>query len=179
MSISERERRIIYDNLEATVGIEAANYLMKMIPYPDPSELATRTDVHAETAVLRGEMAELRGELRTEMSELRTELKQDMSELRTELRQDMSELRTEIRSDMAELRSEVAGFKAEVAVEFGELRTEVANLRTETKADLLAVESRLDSRFEGRFSEMRALTVRMFAASLTANAVAVVTALAA
>ena len=167
MSISESERRVIYDNLEATVGIEAANYLMKMIPYPDPSELATRADVHAETMVLRGEMGELRGELRTEMAELRTEMKQDMAELRTEMKQDMAELRTEMTT-----------FKAEVAVEFGELRSEVASLRTESKADLLAVESRLDTRFENRFSEMRALTVRMFAASLTANAVAVVTALA-
>jgi len=136
--------RVIYDNLHATVGTEAADYLMKVIPYPPANELATRTDMQAETAMLRGEMGELRGELKTEMSELRLELKTEMSELRS----DMSELRGDFRE-----------------------------LRTELKTDILTLEARLDTRFELRFSEVRTLTVRLFAVSITANTAAVVSAL--
>ena len=87
-------------------------------------------------------------------------LKGEMGELRGELRTEMSELRVELTTDMSELRSE-----------FRELRSEL-------KSDLLTLEARLDTRFEERFSEARALTVRLFAASITANAAAVVTAMA-
>ncbi len=43
--------------------------------------LVTREDMHANTALLRGEMAELRAELRSEMAELRA----DMTELRADM----------------------------------------------------------------------------------------------
>ena len=85
MSISESERRVIYDSLETNIGLPAADFLMKLIPYPPVSELATRADMHAETTMLRGEMAELRSDLRGEMAELRADVVRDMTELRSSL----------------------------------------------------------------------------------------------
>ena len=59
------------------------------------TELATKRDLDALRAELRGEMAELRGELKGEMAELRGEM--------SELRGEMSELRGEMRSMLPKL----------------------------------------------------------------------------
>jgi len=85
MTVSESDRRDIYTGLEASIGIDAANNLMKLLPHQPADQLVTRTDMHAQTQMLRGEMAELRGELRTEMAELRSELRGEMAELRGEV----------------------------------------------------------------------------------------------
>lgn len=45
--------------------------MMQMLPWQTHDELATRADLAALTATLRGEMAELRAEFRGEMAELR------------------------------------------------------------------------------------------------------------
>jgi len=94
----------MYNQLEANIGLDAANNLMKLLPYQPAHELITRTDMHAQTAALRGEMAELRAELQGEMVELRTDLRSDMAELRVELRTEMADLRGELRTEMAELK---------------------------------------------------------------------------
>ena len=93
MTISESDRRDIYVGLEEVLGSEAANNLLAMLPNQPAAQLVTRDDMHANTIMLRGEMAELRAEL-----------KQDMTELRSELRNDMTELRSDVRSEMASLR---------------------------------------------------------------------------
>lgn len=69
MSVTDAERRLVYDRLEATLGEEAAALVMRMLPWQTHDELMTRTDAAALTTSLRGEMAELRGE----MAELRGE----------------------------------------------------------------------------------------------------------
>jgi hypothetical protein len=84
MSVTDAERRLVYDRLEATLGEEAAALVMRMLPWQTHDELMTRTDAAALTTSLRGEMAELRGELRGEMAELRGELRGEMAELRAE-----------------------------------------------------------------------------------------------
>lgn len=71
MSISEQQRRLVYDGLEEAFGDEFANTLMELLPYQPASSLVTREDMHANTTMLRGEMAELRGE----MAELRGEFR--------------------------------------------------------------------------------------------------------
>ena len=76
----------IYVGLEQVLGEEAADNMMRLLPYQPRDELVTRADLHAQTTVLRGEMAELRAELRGEMGELRAELRGEMGELRAELR---------------------------------------------------------------------------------------------
>ncbi|MEM7095799.1 MAG: hypothetical protein AAF567_22545 [Actinomycetota bacterium] len=89
MSISERDRRAIYDGLEPILGPDVTDSLLAMLPHQPATELVTRADLHATTTMLRGEMAELRAELKGDMAELRGE----MAELRAELKDDMAELR--------------------------------------------------------------------------------------
>ncbi|MCP3990563.1 MAG: hypothetical protein GY724_15905 [Actinomycetia bacterium] len=111
MAVSERDRRLLFDRLEDTLGAEAADSMMELLPDMPTSQLATRDDVTATAIALRGEMAELRGE----MAELRGELSGEMAELRAELRGEMASLAAELRGEMAELRADV--------------RTEIAGLQ--------------------------------------------------
>lgn len=92
MTVTDQQRRMLFDRLAATLGDEAANILTELLPFQPSSDLVTREDLAATTTMLRGEMAELRAELRGEMAELRGE--------------------------MAELRGEFIGFKGEMKGEF-------------------------------------------------------------
>ena len=74
MSITEEHRRNLFNGLEEAIGTKEANHLMQLLPATPASELVTRSDMHAFGTELRGEMAELRGEVRTEMSVLRNEM---------------------------------------------------------------------------------------------------------
>jgi hypothetical protein len=67
-----------------------ANNLMELLPFTPAAHLVTREDMHANTLALRGDMAELRGELKGDMALLRGE----MAELRGEVKQDIARLET-------------------------------------------------------------------------------------
>ena len=69
-----------------------ANTLMELLPPVGWSDVARRGDI----AELRGEMAELRGELRGEMAELRAELKGEMAGLRADVRSELADFRTQM-----------------------------------------------------------------------------------
>ncbi len=96
---SDADRRLLYSALHGHLGEQPASILMELLPEVRPSELARRSELVA----LRGEMAELRGELKGEMAELRGE----MAELRAELKGDMAELRTEVRGGFAILNARI------------------------------------------------------------------------
>lgn len=72
MAITEQNRRDIFNGLEDAIGTEQANDLMELLPNQPADQLVTRTDMHAfGTALrseLRGEMAELRGEINTKLA---------------------------------------------------------------------------------------------------------------
>ena len=72
MAITEQNRRDIFNGLEDAIGTEQANHLMELLPNQPADQLVTRTDMHAfGTALrseLRGEMAELRGEINTKLA---------------------------------------------------------------------------------------------------------------
>ena len=122
MAVTEADRRDVFIHLEEVHGERIANLLMELLPLHPNDELATRTDVLATATVLRGEMAELRGELRGEMTELRAELRGEMTELRGE----MAELRAELRGEMVGLKAELRGEMAELRAD---VRTEIAGLQ--------------------------------------------------
>ena len=63
MSITERERRDLYNGFEQTHGETFANTIMELLPNQPADQLVTRTDLHAFGVELRGEMAELRAEM--------------------------------------------------------------------------------------------------------------------
>jgi len=60
------------------LGERPAASMMELLPPVGWADVARRSDLVA----VRGEMAELRGDLRGEMAELRAELKGEMAELR-------------------------------------------------------------------------------------------------
>jgi hypothetical protein len=90
MTISESDRRDIFVGLEPILGPEAANNLLAMLPNQPAAQLVTRDDMHANTIMLRGEMAELRAELKGDMANLRSDLKADITDLRLSTQRWMS-----------------------------------------------------------------------------------------
>ena len=134
MTIEESERHLLHERAAQAMGVEAAAVLMSHLPPAGWAELARRSDVEHETALLRADLATARAEtsaessrvgseIRTELGAVRTELKDDMAILRTELKDDMAILRTELKDDMASLRTE--------------LKDAMASLRIELKGDMV------------------------------------------
>lgn len=136
MSVTEEQRRNLYAALERLIGPDQAVSLMELLPRHPPSELVTRSDAHANTIMLRGEMSELRSELCGEMSELRSELRGEMVELRSELQDEMTVLSAELRSEMAGLSSRLdarmvsleAGLRGDMAELRGDVRQQIGGL---------------------------------------------------
>ena len=166
MPVTERARHHAYTKLTETVGAEAADVIMELLPIHPTADLVTRTDFQAGIIRLQGEMAEVRAELRGEMAEVRAELRGEMADLRTELRGEMTDLRTELQGDMAELRSD--------------LRDDMAELRTELQVDMAELRSQLLGTSNDLENSLRGEMARMYrwgAGVVGANAIAVVTAL--
>ena len=113
MSVTDRERRHVFTMLERTLGLEAPESIMQLLPFQSSADLATRSDLNATTVLLQGQMAELRSDLQGQMAELRSDLQGQMAELRGELRGEMAA----IRGEMGALRDELKGeFQRWIAV---------------------------------------------------------------
>jgi len=63
MTIADRDRRNLYERIAQALGESEADTLMELLPPQPYPELATRQDILAMSATLRGEMAELRGDV--------------------------------------------------------------------------------------------------------------------
>ena len=70
MSVTEQQRRLLFDRLSEAIGDEATNVMAELLPFHPSTELVTRSDLAATTTMLRGEMAELRGELKADIGNL-------------------------------------------------------------------------------------------------------------
>ena len=53
MNVSEEDRRTLYDGLAEAIGSQPAGVLMELLPRSPSGELVTRTDMHANTTLLR------------------------------------------------------------------------------------------------------------------------------
>ncbi|MEO9223439.1 MAG: hypothetical protein ABI276_00435 [Acidimicrobiales bacterium] len=85
MTASETDRLHLYEIArERWQDDDAARTLMNLLP-PDLDRLATKDDLALMTAVLRTEMAGLRGDMRTEVSGLGGELRAEMGGMRGDL----------------------------------------------------------------------------------------------
>lgn len=118
MSVTDRERRHVFTQLERVVGPDAAESIMQLLPFQSSTDLATRSDLNATTVLVQGQMAELRSGLQGEMAELRTDLQGQMGLLSTDLGGQMAGLRAELRGEMAEIRGEMAALRGELKGEF-------------------------------------------------------------
>ncbi len=125
MSVTDRERRHVFTMLERTLGLEAAESIMQLLPFQSSTDLATRSDLNATTVLLQGQMVELGSDLQGQMAELRSDLQGQMAELRSDLQGQMAELRSDLQGQMAELRAELRGEMAEIRGEMGALRGEL------------------------------------------------------
>ena len=95
---------------------------------------ATREELQATKAELKGDIADFRTELKGDIADLRTELKDDNAKLRTELKTDIAGLRTESKSDITGLRTELKALSD----------------KTDTlRADLISMEYKLTVRLGG------------------------------
>ena len=70
MPVTDRDRRQLYEQAVETFGESVADTLMELLPPQPNSELATRQDILAMAATLRGEMAELRADVNTQIAGL-------------------------------------------------------------------------------------------------------------
>jgi hypothetical protein len=74
MPSEDETRRELFDLLEAGIGSRGAALLMTYLPPTGWTDLATRQDLNALRAELKGEIAEVRGEVRELRGELRSQL---------------------------------------------------------------------------------------------------------
>ncbi len=68
--VSDEDRRDLYEALEQQLGSSPAGTLMDLLPPVGWADVARQSDLVA----VRGEIAELRGELKGEMAEIRGEI---------------------------------------------------------------------------------------------------------
>ena len=134
MSLSERNRSVLFEGLVRTIGDEeAVSDLMAQFPAGALDRPATR-----------GDIAELRGELHAEVAGVRVE---------------MAELRSEVRTEFASVRGERAELRSEMRTEFASVRGETAELGTEMRTELASVREGLADC--ARRSDLEALTRRV------------------
>lgn len=79
--VSDQDRRVLYASLSQTLGEHPAAVMMELLPPVGWGDVARQSDLVA----IRGEMAELRGELRAEMAGLRGEIAELRGEMKAQL----------------------------------------------------------------------------------------------
>ncbi len=79
MSIGEEDRLALLAKLTEALGEREARVLMQSVPPVDYHQLATKTDVAAEAAMLRAEMRQFRTEVDAEFVRTRAELTYQMT----------------------------------------------------------------------------------------------------
>ncbi|MDQ4089076.1 MAG: hypothetical protein M3163_02050 [Actinomycetota bacterium] len=93
--VSDQDRRDLYMALERQLGGGPAATMMELLPPVGWADVARQSDLVA----LRGEMAEIRGELKGAMAELRGE----MAELRAGLKGEIAALRGDVKAQLPKL----------------------------------------------------------------------------
>lgn len=115
---------VVFDTLKLADRLEAGGFTAIQAKTASSAfseafaaDLATKTDLKTETALLRSgletETALIRTELETEAAHIRSELKSEMALVRTELKSEMALARTEMRMMRQELKADIANARAD------------------------------------------------------------------
>jgi hypothetical protein len=75
MVLEETSRRLLHERAVLALGVEAADVLMEHLPPAGWSDLARRSDVEHEAALLRSEIGAMRVDLTAGMASLAGELR--------------------------------------------------------------------------------------------------------
>lgn len=136
MSLSERNRAVLYQGLSTLVDEEAVAEMMSYFPARDVEEPVTKEFMQAEVSEVRTDFAGLRAAF-------------------ADLRAEFADLRAEVRVEIAAIRTEFAGLRAE----FADLRAEFADLRTYVDVKFSDQETRLRSVIQSQMTRMMWLNI--------------------
>jgi hypothetical protein len=124
---SEDVRQAVYRSLCEALGEPQAVEVMDLLDKVDRMLLAQE----GAAAVLRGDMAELRGETRALGSQLRGEM--------AELRGEMATLASQLRGEIAEVRGEMAALGGDMTRLESGLRADMATLDADLRGEVRAM----------------------------------------
>lgn len=117
MVLEETSRRLLHQSAVRALGAEAADVLMEHLPPAGWGELARRTDVEHETALLRLEIGTLREEMRGEFAAVRAETAGEFASVRAETAGGFASVRAEMAGGFAAARGELAAVRAELGTQ--------------------------------------------------------------
>ena len=119
MAVTDAERHHLYEVLKSHLGAAPADTLMNLIPPAGRADMATKADLAATKADLSAEIAGLRGEMTAGFAEVRTEI----AGLRADMGEDLASVRADLlRTFGTWLFASQAGVITAVAVLFAVLR---------------------------------------------------------
>jgi hypothetical protein len=78
VTVDEQRRLRLFEAVREALGEQEAATLMEYLPPVGWADVATKRDLDALGAELRGEMAELRSDVRAEMAEFRSEIRVEL-----------------------------------------------------------------------------------------------------
>ena len=140
MALAESSRRLLHESAVAALGTEAADVLMEHLPPAGWTDLARRSDVEHETALLRLEIGTLGTEMRGEFVAVRAEMAGEFATVRAEMAGGFAALRADMAGGFAAVRAEMAGefaaVRAEMAGEFAAVRADMAGGFAAVRAEL-------------------------------------------
>jgi hypothetical protein len=100
MALAESSRRLLHESAVAALGTEAADVLMEHLPPAGWTDLARRSDVEHETALLRLEIGTLGTEMRGEFAAVRAEMAGEFATVRAEMAGGFAAVRAELRMEI-------------------------------------------------------------------------------
>ncbi len=110
MTIDEQVRHDLFEGLQAAVGLEPAKLMMTAIPPFSWNEIATKADLvkFATRDEIHADSASIRGEMRAEFAAVRSEMKFEFAAVRGGMSAEFAMVRSEMQANTSAIRLEMA-----------------------------------------------------------------------